>query len=124
VNDTDRVEAGATGSADATGGGESDRSDRSGPSSGDGSGPARLIRALDVPRNAAVGVGVGAVLAAALYFVRVLELFGPFAGTREFPVFGPEGWFLLLAFVLATTTAMIVTALLTVLSAVTLARET
>jgi Mg/Co/Ni transporter MgtE len=76
-----------------------------------------------VPRNAVVGAGVGVVLAAVLYFVRVLELFGPFAGTREFPVLGPEGWFLLLAFVLATTTAMIVAAVLTVLSAISLLRD-
>jgi hypothetical protein len=125
VSDTERVEdaaANGTGREDAPG-----RSDRSDPSDdtdrSGGSGPARLLGALDVPRNAVVGAGVGVVLAAVLYFVRVLELFGPFAGTREFPVLGPEGWFLLLAFVLATTTAMIVAAVLTVLSAISLLRD-
>lgn len=86
-------------------------------------GIARLVQALNVPRNALVGVGVGVALAITLYLVRVLELFGPFTGTREFPILGPEGWFLLLAFVLATTTAMLVAALLTVASAVVLVRR-
>lgn len=76
-----------------------------------------------MPRNAAVGLVVGAVVAAGAYLVRVLELFGPFAGTRRFPVLGPEGWFLLLAFVLATTTALAVATLLTAVSAYRLARE-
>ena len=82
-----------------------------------------VVQALDVPRNAAVGLVVGAVVAAGAYLVRVLELFGPFAGTRRFPVLGPEGWFLLLAFVLATTTALAVATLLTAVSAYRLARE-
>ncbi|MFC4358253.1 hypothetical protein ACFO0N_09875 [Halobium salinum] len=82
-----------------------------------------MAQALDVPRNALVGVVVGVALAVVLYLVRVLELFGPFAGTREFPLLGPEGWFLLLAFVLATTTAMLVAALLTVVSLVSLVRR-
>ncbi|WP_101295744.1 DUF7536 family protein [Halegenticoccus soli] len=82
-----------------------------------------LLRALAVRRNARIGAATGLALAVAAYVFRVLELFGPFAGTREYPFFGPEVWFLLLAFVLATTSAMLVTALLTVASAYRLARE-
>ncbi|WP_144902276.1 DUF7536 family protein [Halobellus captivus] len=82
-----------------------------------------LVRALRVPRNAAIGVGVGVALAVAVYVARVLELFGPFAGTREYPVLGPEGWFLVLAFVLATSTALLVASALTVVEVVRLTRE-
>lgn len=82
-----------------------------------------VVRALDVPRNAAVGLAVGALVAAGAYLFRVLELGGPFAGTRQFPVVGPEGWFLLLAFVLATATALVVATLLTLVSAYRLARQ-
>ncbi|WP_049893674.1 DUF7536 family protein [Halogranum rubrum] len=81
-----------------------------------------LVQALNVPRNAKVGVAVGVLLAATVYLVRVFELVGPVLGTREYPVLGPEGWFLFLAFVLATTSAMLVTALLTLVSAYQLAR--
>jgi hypothetical protein len=84
---------------------------------------ATLVDALDVPRNAAAGVAVGLLLAAAAYAFRVFELGGPFAGTREYPVLGPEGWFLVLAFVLATATALLVAAVLTVVSAYRLARD-
>lgn len=84
---------------------------------------AELARALDVPRNARRGFGTGLALAAGLYLVRVLELFGPFAGSREYPLLGPEGYFLLLAFVLATTVGLLVTALLTLVSAYRLADE-
>ncbi|MFA1610217.1 DUF7536 family protein [Halobellus rubicundus] len=84
---------------------------------------AGLIDTLRVPRNAAIGASVGVALALAAYFARVLELFGPFAGTREYPVLGPEGWFLLLAFVLATSTALLVTSALTVIEAIRRARE-
>ncbi|MFB6093179.1 MAG: hypothetical protein ABEK02_09235 [Haloquadratum sp.] len=84
---------------------------------------AGLVRALCVRRNAAVGAGVGVVLAAVAYLARVLELLGPFAGTRAFPVLGPEGWFLVLAFVLATSTALFVAAAMTVVEAVRLARR-
>lgn len=83
---------------------------------------AALLDALNVRRNAAIGVAVGLALAVAAYLVRVLELLGPFQGTRAFPLFGVGGWYLMLAFVLATATAMLVTALLTVGSAVRLAR--
>lgn len=123
---------GGRGEQDGGGGSENERGRGNGSGSERGSGAdrapdrpaaARLIEALSVPRNAVVGAGVGVALAIALYVVRVLELLGPFAGTRQFPVLGPEGWFLLLAVVLATTTAMLVTAALTVVSAVSLARE-
>ena len=82
-----------------------------------------LADALDVPRNAAAGAVVGLLLAAGAYLFRVLELVGPFRGTRRYPVLGPEGWFLVLAFVLATTTALLVTFLLTLVSAYRLARQ-
>ncbi|KTG10759.1 hypothetical protein AUR64_06095 [Haloprofundus marisrubri] len=82
-----------------------------------------LVQALSVPQHAKVGVLAGVALALCAYLFRVLELFGPFGGTQEFPFVGPEGWFLLLAFVLATTTAMLVTAALTVVSALRLARD-
>jgi hypothetical protein len=84
---------------------------------------AALVRALRVPRNAAVGAAVGIALAATVYLVRVLELLGPVRGTRRFPVLGAEGWFLLLAVVLAVATTLLVTTGLTVVSAYRLARE-
>lgn len=84
---------------------------------------AGLLSALCVPRNAAVGVGVGVALAVAVYLARVLELFGPFEGTQKYPVLGPEGWFLVLAFVLATSTALLVASVLTAVRAVRLSRE-
>lgn len=83
-----------------------------------------LVRALHVKRNAAVGVAVGVVLAAVMYLVRVEELLGPFRGTRQFPVLGVGGWFLMLAFVLAVSTALLVTTCLTLVSAYRLARRT
>ncbi|KAB1186736.1 MULTISPECIES: hypothetical protein [Haloferax] len=76
-----------------------------------------LVQALDVPRNAAIGAVVGLGLAVVAYLFRVLELFGPFAGTREYPVLGAEGWFLILAFVLASSTALLVATVLTLVSA-------
>ena len=82
-----------------------------------------LVRALRVRRNGAVGAGVGVALAVGAYAARVFELLGPFAGTRTFPGLGPAGWFLILAFVLATSTALLVTSLLTVVEAVRLARR-
>ncbi|WP_142860231.1 DUF7536 family protein [Salinigranum halophilum] len=82
-----------------------------------------LVQALNVPRNAKLGVATGVALAVVVYLFRVLELLGPFAGTRQYPILGAEGWFLLLAFVLASATALFVTALLTVVSAYRLARE-
>ncbi len=85
---------------------------------------AGLVAALDVPRNAAVGAVVGVALAAGLYAVRVFELLGPVTGTQTFPVVGVGGWFLLLAAVLASSTAALVATLLTLASAYRLARET
>ena len=78
--------------------------------------------AIGVKRNVAVGVAVGVSLAALAYLFRVLELAGPFGGTREFPVLGETGWFLMLAFVLASSTALLVATLLSVVSLVRLAR--
>lgn len=82
-----------------------------------------LAQALHVPRNAKAGAAVGVLLAAAAYLFRVLELFGPFAGTQRYPLLGAEGWFAVLAFVLASSTALLVTAALTVVSAYRLAKE-
>lgn len=82
-----------------------------------------FAHALGVRRNVAVGVAVGVALAALAYLFRVLELAGPFGGTREFPVLGETGWFLLLAFVLASSTALLVATLLSVVSLVRLARS-
>ena len=81
---------------------------------------AALAAALHVRRNALIGAGGGLALGVGAYLVRVLELFGPVAGTREYPVLGEVGWFLLLAFVLATTSALLITAGLTLLSAIRL----
>lgn len=83
-----------------------------------------LAHALQVPRNATVGVLAGIGLAVLAYAFRVLELFGPFAGTRQYPILGPEGWFVVLAFVLASSTALLVTACLTLVSAYRLLRQT
>jgi len=82
-----------------------------------------LAEALSVRRNAARGAAVGLGVAALAYLVRVLELFGPFGGSREFPVLGPEGWFLLLAFVLFASTTLLATAAFTAATAVGLARD-
>ncbi len=79
---------------------------------------AGLIETLSVKRNAAVGAVVGVALAVAVYAVRALELLGPAGGTREYPVLGPDGYFLLLAFVLASATTLFVASVLTVVSAV------
>jgi hypothetical protein len=84
---------------------------------------ANLVAALDVRRNALLGLVVGLLVAAVAYAFRVLELGGPFAGTRQFPLLGPEGWFLILAFTLATATAILVATFLTLVSAYRLARE-
>lgn len=82
-----------------------------------------MAEALSVRRNAAVGAAVGLLLAATAYIFRVLELAGPFAGTRQFPLLGETGWFLALAFVLASSTALLVTTLLTVVSLVRLLKN-
>ena len=77
-----------------------------------------LVDVLDVRRNAAIGFGSGVVLAVVAYAFRVGELAGPSADTR-----GSPGLFLLLAFVLATSVGLLVTAALTVRTAVRLARR-
>ena len=82
-----------------------------------------MAAALSVRRNAAIGVAVGLLFAAVAYLFRVLELAGPFRGTRQFPVLGESGWFLVLAFVLASSTALLVTSLLTVVSLARLLRN-
>jgi hypothetical protein len=94
----------------------------------DSPGPARLIEALGVARNAKIGFGVGVGLAVLMYAYRVAELGGPVnpatnatanaTATPESPVL-----FLMLAFVLATSAGALVTALLTVGSAIRLARD-
>jgi hypothetical protein len=84
---------------------------------------ASLIDALEVRRNALVGAGTGVAIAVLVYLVRVLKLIGPVVGTQRYPVIGPEGWFLVLGFVLASATALLVTAVLTAATAYRLARE-
>jgi hypothetical protein len=84
---------------------------------------AGLIDALEVRRNATIGLAAGAALAILVYLVRVFELIGPVAGTRQYPVVGPEGWFLVLGFVLASATALLVTAVLTAATAYRRTRE-
>lgn len=83
---------------------------------------AGLLETLSVKRNAAVGAVVGVALAVAVYAVRALELLGPAGGTREYPVLGPDGYFLLLAFVLASATTLFVVSVLTVASAIRVLR--
>lgn len=77
----------------------------------------RLLTVLRVRRNVAVGAAAGAILAAGLYAVRLLELLGP-APDRGSPLF-----FLGLALVLAVSTAGLVAAFLTVATAVRVARD-
>lgn len=77
----------------------------------------RLLDVLAVRRNVAVGVAVGAVLAAGLYAFRFLELFGP-PPDRGSPLL-----FLGLAVVLAVSAAGLVATLLTVATAVRVARD-
>jgi hypothetical protein len=87
-------------------------------------GVAALAARLRVRRNAAVGLAVGLALAATLYVVRVFELLGPFRGTQSFPVVGAAGWFLMLAVVLAVSTAAVVAALLTLVAGYRVVRRT
>ena len=77
-----------------------------------------LARVLSVRRNAAIGFGSGLVLGTLAYAYRVGQLAGPSPDTRGSPVL-----FLLLAFVLAVTVGLVVTAALTVRSAVRVAGE-
>jgi hypothetical protein len=80
-----------------------------------------LLESLDIGQNATRGAIGGIVIAAGAYLFRFLEVWGPLADGRQYPVVGPEGWFLLLAFVLAATSALLITVGLTVRAAV---RET
>lgn len=83
-----------------------------------------MMEALRVPRYARIGAVVGVLLAGLVYAVRLFDLLGPRAASgREYPVLGEAGWFLLLAAVLAVTTALLVTTLLTAVRAVRLARR-
>jgi len=81
-----------------------------------------LLESLAFYRNARVGLVVGALFAVLLYGVRALELLGPVIDIRDYPLFGPDVWFLLLAFVLAATFALLVAIGLTVVEAVRGAR--
>jgi len=83
-----------------------------------------MIEALDVKRNAAVGLAVGVGVAALAYIVRIFELLGPVATGREYPILGEEGWFLMLAVVFAVSTALLVVLVLTALRMVQLVRTT
>lgn len=74
---------------------------------------ATMIDALDIRRNVRSGLAVGVSVAVLAYIVRVFELLGPVGGAREYPVFGPEAWFVLLAVVFAAATALGVTVVLT-----------
>nr|WP_119822034.1 hypothetical protein [Halalkaliarchaeum desulfuricum] len=82
-----------------------------------------MLSALSVPKHAKRGALAGLLLAIAAYLVRVLELLGPPPGAREYPILGPEGWFLVLAFVLAVTSAMLITILLVALEAARMGRN-
>jgi len=78
-----------------------------------------LLESLAFYRNVRIGAVVGASVALALYLVRTFELL-PWAlvEVREYPLFGPDVWFLLLAFVLAATLGLLVAILLTVVAAI------
>lgn len=89
-----------------------------GPSVPDATRTRELLELLDVRRNAAVGFGSGVALAGLAYAVRVGEVAGPVADTR-----GSPGLFLLLAAVLAVTVGLVVTAALTVRTAIRVARR-
>jgi hypothetical protein len=84
---------------------------------------AGLLATLSVKRNVTVGALVGVGLAVAVYAVRALELLGPVGGTRSYPVLSPDGYFLLLAFVLASATTLFVASVLTVAAAVRVLRS-
>ncbi|WP_425499730.1 DUF7536 family protein [Halorarum halobium] len=84
---------------------------------------AAMLEALSVRRNVLAGLAAGVALALLVYLVRTFELLGPNLETRQYPLLGPEGYFLLLGFVLASATAILVATALTVVSVVRLARE-
>jgi len=82
-----------------------------------------LLESLAFYRNVKIGLITGAILAVLLYLVRTLELLGPVVDTRDYPIFGPDAWFLLLAFVLAATFALLVAIGLTIIEAIRGARD-
>lgn len=81
--------------------------------SGESSGRAALVRALHVRRNAAVGFATATALTAAVFLFFVV-----IPGTSDPPVL-----YVGLAFVLAMSLGGLLTAILTVVSAIRLARE-
>lgn len=85
--------------------------------------PATMLSALAVRRNVTVGLAVGVGVALAAYAIRVFELLGPVASARQYPIVGPETWFLLLSVVFAVSAALGVTLLLTAVHAYRLTRR-
>lgn len=77
-----------------------------------------FLESLGFYRNVRIGVVAGIGVAVALYLVRTFELLGPLTEVREYPIVGPELWFLLLATVLAATFALLVAAGLTAVEAI------
>ncbi len=73
-----------------------------------------LLESLEFYRNVRIGAVAGVVLAAGLYLVRTFELLGPLTEARDYPIVGPELWFLLLAVVLTVTFALLVAVTLTI----------
>lgn len=82
---------------------------------------ANFLDALDVPRNAKIGVAVGLLFTLAVYgfFVVVPAVFESVPDREQSSVL-----FLVLAFTIAVSAAMLVTLALTIRSAVRLHRET
>ena len=83
-----------------------------------------MVEALDIKRNATVGLLVGGGVAVLAYVVRVFELLGPVATGREYPILGEAGWFLMLAVVFAVSTALLVALVLTAVRMAQLVRQT
>jgi len=77
-----------------------------------------LLESLGLYRNARIGAAAGLALGAAAYLFRIAEPWGAAGDAWRHPVLGPEGWFLLLAAVLAVAGGMLVTIGLTVATAV------
>ncbi|MGB9930678.1 DUF7536 family protein [Haloarcula amylolytica] len=76
------------------------------------SGKAAMVAALNVPRNAKIGFVLAGLFTAGLFALFVLP------GTQR-----PTGFYVALAFVLATSLGGLLTALFTAVSAVRLARR-
>ncbi|MFQ3475463.1 hypothetical protein HKK80_04270 [Halonotius sp. F2-221B] len=89
----------------------------------DGAPAGGLLAALAVKRNTVIGLGVGVGVAALAYLVRIFELLGPVGFERTYPIVGPEAWFLLLAVVFASATALGVVVVLTAIRAVRLSKD-